>query len=307
MKKNLKLVFYSNTSSTVQSVSLNNKKLIVAFLSVSILFLSIILSLSFLFINIYTNETISDLKQRKKFLASQLSDVEKQIESLNRKMQRIEKFDGHMRIMADLPKVDDDTRELGIGGLDDQLSFEIQSLPKDLFNKTKDAYLNLSRLERKISFQNISFIQIESEIRINEERIHNTPSIRPVRRGRLKSEYGYRIDPFLNIRCFHRGIDIAAYKGTPIVSPSDGVVLKVNTTRWLDRGLGKYVYIDHGFGLVSIYGHLSKVDVKVGQVVKRWEKIGEVGRTGRSTGDHLHYQIKKENRSVDPMDYIIDR
>jgi murein DD-endopeptidase MepM/ murein hydrolase activator NlpD len=130
----------------------------------------------------------------------------------------------------------------------------------------------------------------------------STPSLRPVD-GRTTSRFGYRRSPFGRARDFHPGLDIAAAKGTPILSAADGVV----TYAGYRKGYGKTVILDHGFGMTTRYGHASELLVKKGETVKRGAQIARVGSTGRSTGPHLHYEIQVNGVPVDPGDYISTR
>lgn len=128
-----------------------------------------------------------------------------------------------------------------------------------------------------------------------------TPSIKPVR-GWFTSKFGYRISPFTNRPVMHNGMDIAAAPGSPIVAPADGVV----SFAGYDPGYGKLVSIDHGYGVITRFGHTSQIFVEIGQKVKRRDVIAAVGSTGRSTGPHLHYEVRVNNVPVDPQNYVLD-
>jgi len=128
-----------------------------------------------------------------------------------------------------------------------------------------------------------------------------TPNIKPVR-GWFTSKFGYRISPFTGRPVMHNGLDIAASPGAPVYSPADGIVSYAG----YDPGYGKLVSIDHGYGVVTRYGHLSQISVEVGQRVKRRDLIAAVGNTGRSTGPHLHYEVRVNSVPVDPMNYVLD-
>ncbi len=119
-------------------------------------------------------------------------------------------------------------------------------------------------------------------------------------RGYISSYYGYRRDPFTGKRAFHSGIDIVARYGAPVRATADGVVWRVGYS----RGLGRYVKIRHKHGFMTVYGHLRKYVVKRGERVKKGEIIGYVGNTGRSTGPHLHYEIRRWGRSLNPLRFI---
>jgi murein DD-endopeptidase MepM/ murein hydrolase activator NlpD len=129
-----------------------------------------------------------------------------------------------------------------------------------------------------------------------------TPSIMPTR-GFFSHGYGWRKDPISGKREFHHGVDIAANRGTPIRATADGVVSRA--TRYL--GYGKMVQISHGYGMATRYGHMNEILVTAGQKVRKGQIIGRVGSTGRSTGPHLHYEVFKAGRRVDPRKYLGDK
>ena len=131
--------------------------------------------------------------------------------------------------------------------------------------------------------------------------LSSTPSIYPVR-GLLGNGFGWRRDPFTGMRDFHQGLDIVAPQGTRVVAPADGIVTRVGPA----GGFGLSLFISHGYGVVTRYGHLSSTAVKVGQRVRRGELIATTGSTGRSTGPHLHYEVMVHQKAVDPLVYILE-
>ncbi|MFQ5877051.1 MAG: M23 family metallopeptidase, partial [Acidobacteriota bacterium] len=131
--------------------------------------------------------------------------------------------------------------------------------------------------------------------------LSSTPSIYPVR-GLMGNGYGWRRDPFTGMRDFHQGLDIVAPIGTKVVAPADGIVTRVGRM----GGFGNSIFISHGYGIVTRYGHLQAAKVRVGQRVKRGDVVGLVGSTGRSTGPHLHYEVLVHQRHVDPVKYILE-
>lgn len=132
--------------------------------------------------------------------------------------------------------------------------------------------------------------------------ISSVPAITPAR-GILTSSFGSRRDPITHGRGSHYGVDIAASPGAPVLAPADGVVTRASR----QGGLGKAVFLSHGYGLATRYGHLSEIAVKPGQRVRRGDVIGQVGSTGRSTGYHLHYEVHLDGKAVDPLGYLLDR
>ncbi len=131
--------------------------------------------------------------------------------------------------------------------------------------------------------------------------LSSTPSIWPVR-GYLSAGFGNRIDPFTGQRDFHSGIDISTPIGTHIKAPADGVVISASN----QGGYGNSLVIDHGYGLVTRYGHLDGFAVKPGQRIRRGELLGYVGNTGRSTGPHLHYEVWVREQAQNPIHFILD-
>ena len=122
----------------------------------------------------------------------------------------------------------------------------------------------------------------------------------PLPGQRITSRYGYRRDPFVGKRAFHAGIDLRGRTGAPVAATAAGTVKRVGR----NRGLGRYVIVDHGNGYETVFGHLSKQLVRRGQHVERGQTIGLVGSTGRSTGPHLHYEIRYQGRAIDPLRYL---
>jgi len=133
------------------------------------------------------------------------------------------------------------------------------------------------------------------------EKLASSPSIWPSR-GWLTSTFGNRISPFTNRQQFHAGIDIAGSPGTDVVAPARGRVVFVGP----NGPLGNCLWLDHGYGVRTVYGHNQAIYVKVGQVVERGQRIAALGNSGRSTGPHLHYAVEVNGKTRNPLDYIFD-
>jgi murein DD-endopeptidase MepM/ murein hydrolase activator NlpD len=156
-------------------------------------------------------------------------------------------------------------------------------------------------LSRRLAELSARSSRIESFYADQTELLACTPSIWPVR-GYLSSGYGRRTDPFTGQRSFHPGIDVSAPRGAEITAPADGVVVSVGR-----RGAyGKALVIDHGFDVVTRYGHLEEYNVRAGQRVRRGDVIGFVGNTGRSSAPHLHYEVWVRDKLQNPIHYILD-
>lgn len=144
--------------------------------------------------------------------------------------------------------------------------------------------------------------RVEAQLTEQLRWISSVPAITPAR-GILTSGFGNRRDPISRGRGNHQGIDIAAAPGAPVRAAADGLVTRASR----QGGLGKAVFLSHGYGLASRYAHLSEIAVKPGQRVRRGDVIGRVGNTGRSTGYHLHYEVHLDGSPVDPLAYLLDR
>ena len=161
---------------------------------------------------------------------------------------------------------------------------------------------SLGALEHRADEVSSSLDRLESRVAENFLLLSSTPSIWPAA-GLLSSGYGWRRDPITGQRAFHDGVDVSALPGRPVAATASGVVAKVLQY----GGLGRAVYVSHGYGVTTVYGHLSRVLVKPGQRVERGATVGLVGNTGRATGYHLHYEVQLEGRAVNPLPYMLSR
>lgn len=158
-------------------------------------------------------------------------------------------------------------------------------------------------LSKQMAVQSKSLDEIVALAKAKETMLASIPAIQPVSNehlSRMASGYGWRNDPFTKARKFHKGMDFTAPKGTPIYASGDGVVIRADGRA---VGYGKHVRIDHGFGYVTLYGHMTKYVVRRRQKVKRGDLIGYVGSTGRSKAPHLHYEVRKNGRHINPINF----
>jgi len=157
-------------------------------------------------------------------------------------------------------------------------------------------------LEQRADLVLANLDQIKGTLEERELWISSTPAIEPVK-GILTSGFGRRRDPMTGRQAAHQGIDIATAPGRPVQAPAAGIVVEAGRV----GGLGNAVYISHGYGVTTRYGHLSKIDVKPGQRIRRGDPIGRVGNSGKSTGYHLHYEVRIDGQAVNPIAYMLDR
>ncbi len=158
-------------------------------------------------------------------------------------------------------------------------------------------------LSKELAIQSKSLDEILQLAKAKDNLLSAIPAIQPVKNENLKrmaSGFGYRSDPFTKARKMHEGMDFTAKTGTPIYATGDGVVAKADNTA---SGFGNHIVIRHGYGYETLYAHLSKYKARAGQRVKRGDIIGYVGSTGRSEAPHLHYEVHKNNRVVNPLNF----
>lgn len=161
--------------------------------------------------------------------------------------------------------------------------------------------IRIDRAVKTSALREQGVIRLQELLQERQSILNATPSIKPAR-GWFTSRFGYRVDPFTGKPDMHYGLDMAAPPGTPVRAPADGVVSYVG----YESGYGKIVAIDHGFGVRTRYAHNSQIYVELGQKVKRYDVISAVGTTGRSSGPHLHYEVRVNDVPVDPINYVLD-
>jgi murein DD-endopeptidase MepM/ murein hydrolase activator NlpD len=161
--------------------------------------------------------------------------------------------------------------------------------------------MDIERLQSEATSRGESLSELEKLLETKKEMLTHTPSIWPVR-GWVTSCFGFRTNPFTGLTQMHEGIDISNRVGTVVAAPADGIISDMGS----DSAHGRILVISHGFGTTSRFSHLNKVFVKVGQKVKRGDKVAEVGMTGKSTGPHLHYEVRLNGIPANPMRYILN-
>jgi murein DD-endopeptidase MepM/ murein hydrolase activator NlpD len=203
--------------------------------------------------------------------------------------------------MLDMEPGEDNTQFLGIGGSD----LTIKDLGSFVENSDKKLavlmHQSLDNLDTEIAVQSQEKEQLFTFLEERKSMFASTPSVWPVK-GLITSGFTNRISPFTNEKEFHEGLDISARTGTVIIAPADGVVTEIGKT----YGFGNLLTVSHGYGLKTMYGHLSSALVKKGQAVKRGDKIALVGSSGRTTGPHLHYEVLLNGVPVNPRNYILN-
>jgi murein DD-endopeptidase MepM/ murein hydrolase activator NlpD len=175
----------------------------------------------------------------------------------------------------------------------------VEGLPESRLISSVDT--TIRRLKARIEAQKKSYKQLVNLVENKENLLAATPAIQPISNkdlNRIASGFGYRIDPVYKTIKLHAGLDFAAPQGTPIYATADGVV---KLSGFSDGGYGNHVVVNHGYGYETLYGHMVRIKVRPGQRLKRGEVIGYVGNTGKSTGPHCHYEVRKNGQKLDPV------
>ena len=244
---------------------------------------------------------LSRLRQETEVQKSQIHFFSARIEDLEKQLSRLKDFDRKIRILANLEKGEEPTPYMGMGG----------PSPSDVRDKLKEQRDNkalisqmrsdVDRLQTEAVSRETSLTEVERLLENKKEMLAHTPSIWPAM-GWVTSGFGFRSNPFTGLTQMHEGIDISNRKGADVNAPAEGIVSDTG----IDWAYGKFIVLSHGFGMTTRYGHLDRPLVKVGQRVKRGDKIAEIGQTGKTTGPHLHYEVKLNGIPVNPMRYVLN-
>lgn len=302
MNKKSRLIFIGSKTSEIKEFTLSFPKifiLIVLFLVITGLTLKY--SIDFI-VDFSQNSRIAQLKKENNFLQEQLVYMGTKITDLRTRVNDIEKMDDQFRAQFDLPLVGSDVRQVGVGGssleLENRVGYSEYPFGQDLIS----ALNVLEKLDREIKLEKLSYEELIGTMKVREDSLRYLPVLKPVPNARFTDGFGNRRHPILKRIKFHHGVDLAADKGTPVVAPADGYV----TYARRNGGFGQFIKINHKYGYETCYGHLNKIFVRAGQYVKRGEKIGEVGSTGLSTSNHLHYEVHYKGKAINPSQFFLN-
>ena len=294
--------YYDPETLSYRPIEITNKKRISNFVLFIIASFAFGLSSLLILLNSDWINTPAEISQKRA-----LENYELQFDILDKKLKQIETVVANIeerdnniyRVYFEASPIPEEQRKAGFGGINRYKDLEGYDNSDLIINTAK----RLDILSKQTVVQSRSLDEIERLAANKAELIEASPAIQPIKNQdltRMASGYGYRIDPFTKKRRFHYGMDFSARKGTPIYATGNGIVKRADNR---SSGFGKHIRIDHGFGYVSLYAHLSKYNVRRGQKVKRGDIIGYVGNTGRSMGPHLHYEILKDKKKINPLNF----
>ncbi|MBU0561041.1 MAG: M23 family metallopeptidase [Bacteroidetes bacterium] len=271
-----------------------------------IVFTSVIVSFTLFGAYFVVNEFINpdaevkSLQNENHSLAQQLHKVIDKLNEYDTRITNLSKQSNDLRLATNLEPLNEDDRTIGKGGaIFEDISPSNSSEMSSLLSKM-ESYLE--NIDLKIQFEINNYSEIENKLEYNKKLFDVIPAIKPSE-GTYGDDFGMRYHPILKIRRMHNGIDILSNTGTKVYSPGAGRVEFVGRR----GGYGKTIIIDHGFGYKSLYSHLSRMSVRVGQTIKRGDFIANTGSSGTlSTGPHLHYEIRHNGIALDPRNFIFD-
>jgi murein DD-endopeptidase MepM/ murein hydrolase activator NlpD len=241
------------------------------------------------------------LRQETQTQKSHIQFFSSRIEDLEKQLSKLKDFDRKIRIIANLEKGQETTSFMGMGGPSPSDIREKMRVEKDEKGLVRQMRSDIERLKTEAMSREESLSELEKLLQTKKMILAHTPSVWPVM-GWVTSGFGFRTNPFTGLTQMHEGLDISNRVGTPVIAPADGIISDIGN----DLAHGKILVISHGFGMITRYAHLSKFLVRTGQRVKRGEKIAEVGMSGKTTGPHLHYEVRVNGIPVNPIRYILN-
>lgn len=299
-----KIRYHFNTRSLkIEKVQTTLKQKITRVLSVfatGLVFAATVLVLAYLFME----------SPKERIMQREIEQYELQFKILNDRLEQVQKVvtdlqdrdDNIYRVIFESEPIPSSVRKAGFGGADRYSKLAGFKNSEIITNTTQ----KLDLITSQLYVQSKSLDEVFALAKRKEELIAAIPAIQPVSNKdlrRIGSYFGYRTDPFYKVSKFHEGIDFTATVGTDVYATGDGVVTQLERSY---GGYGNIIVINHGFGYETVYAHLSKMDVRRGEKVKRGQVIGHVGNTGKSTSPHLHYEVHKGGKPVDPINFFFN-
>ncbi len=307
MHKRLTFLLYDETGNFVRLKLLSRKRIVVLGIVAALLLFCLTVAGVDYGILKYSSFQSRDLRREIQNLKADLADRNQQIQTfytkidaLQMRLIKLNQLEQEIRSYTGLKHVPEDLEDYGVGG-----SLAGKNEPEASTSEVFSEFLanmeqDVSLLDRGIGKQSEEFYLLWETLKEIKAIQQVTPSMRPVTGGWISSKFGFRRSPFSDKEEFHAGVDIAVHEGTPVIATAGGKV----TFAGRRGSFGNVVYIDHGFGIVTRYAHLKCCHAEKGQNVKRGAVIGEVGSTGRSTGPHLHYEVRLNDIPVNAEKYM---
>ncbi len=301
----IRLIFFSNGETDFRQFEFNLKRMLWILLVVVMISSSLFLGSTAISNSLYQDTTNSTLSKTNIYLKKKIKTLHSSVDKLNEKINVLEKDTEDLEVLVGLTSEEADS-QMVMKSLLSNKDLVMASMPVDYEYRAEQmsGYLDVleARINRATTLQSV----IEDKFLQTQKEIKYIPSIKPVMGARITDKFGIRKDPFVERVKHHNGIDLSARYGTKIYAAASGKVEFVRKKYRLNKGYGKVVIVNHGYGYKTLYGHLSKILVKPGDKVDRWQMIGRSGDTGRATGPHLHYEVWHKGKAQNPEDFILD-
>jgi hypothetical protein len=298
LKKKWHILMTHTNGENLLNVSLSKPLGIFLFCLLGLLFIGMLASTAFLVRYRVHFPQIEQLQAENQSLRNELDRLVTEIDSIMFRMKQMEEWEDHLRTERNIGMIDRGLRQMGTGGLP-RIKVEDPSLDRDLSLRLNELWYHVDDLKNVSSFAYQIRKDLFDNLLLQEEMYSYTPSIYPTF-GRISTPYGWRTHPITHKRDFHSGLDIANRIGSPIYATADGVIKEIGYNRYY----GRYLIITHKFGYETMYAHLHKTEIRKGDVVEKGQIIATMGSTGRSTGSHLHYEVRRYSRTLNPYHYL---
>lgn len=303
MSNKQRMFYLSGDSLTLREVKWFRLKFTSLALAAVMLGLAVILIFNHLlndFLGLGYNR-IELLSTENRILKEQLNRLTETTHALEATLNKLAEQDNQLRLIVDLPKIDPDVREVGTGGVEDNVDFGLYSKEAGQILQSSNHFVE--KLEREVKLQEKSYEEINKKYEFNKVFFRHLPAIKPMVGFYAVNGFGNRLHPVLGVEKLHAGLDIINDDGTPVYASGDGEVTFSGRT---GGGYGIGIVINHGYGYQTMYAHLSKAIVKEGKKVKRGDLIAYSGRSGLVSGPHLHYEVRFKGVRHNPVDYFFD-
>ncbi len=303
MLTNIKFFAVSSRSLDFREIRFFKTKLVGSGLVVGLLTVGCILLVNFLL-----NDVLGIGMDRIRILSAENQLLKEQVHGMGQKMAIVQgALEGlaargnELRLMVDLSKIDDDTRAAAIGGVPPPSANAF--LTGEAAEILSSSQALIEKLTREVRLQQASYEEISKRVEYNKRFFDHLPAIKPMAGPYSVNGFGMRVHPVLRVYRMHEGIDIVNDVGSNIYAAGNGVVHFAGRTA---GGYGVVIELNHGYGYSTLYAHLDKVLVRPGQSVRRGEPIGKCGRSGLVSGPHLHFEVRRDGRKQNPVDYFFD-
>ena len=306
-KEDYSVVFFPGTTSSPKRLRISRRWFRVCGYSALVILLGVVSTFIYFSQKYYylanDEAELTELRRESKIRKVQAEKIATQMKNLESEMARLGRFEKKLRVITALEDSPQNSeKNWGVGGSYGLSSFSLTTSlaheSKALANRLSN---NLGHLTTQAKIKTISLQELDHFFKNQKSFLQSTPSVWPTR-GWVTSGFGYRKSPFTGLREKHEGWDIGARFGSAVRATADGMI----TVAGRERGYGKLIEIDHGYGVVTRYGHNSKNLTKVGSKVKRGQIVALVGNSGRSTGPHLHYEVLVNGVPTNPKNYILE-